>query len=96
VFGLFLVVGHPFRPDQFVKPCPGNRKILKSILAASEGGHTLGGRDLGMILAWRGNGVSDGGHSAGVMKRDGQSGEDRDSSPLKPKAGLNGPPPIRR
>ena len=41
---------------------------VKERLAASGGGHTLRFRELGMILAWHRNGVSDGGHSADVMK----------------------------
>ena len=78
----------PFRPDQFVKPCSGNRKCQRAFvsgtdfertvrkrLGASGGGHTLRFHDLGTILAWRRTGVSDGGHSAFVMKKDGQSGK---------------------
>ena len=65
--------------------------MSKSVLAASGGGHTLRFRDLGMILAWRRDVVSDGGHSADVMKKDGQSGEGG-NSPLKPKEGLSGAP----
>jgi hypothetical protein len=85
VFDLFLVVGPRFRSDQFVKSCSGKSKTSKIALAASGDGHTLRCCDLGMILAWHGNGVCDGGHSANVMKRGGQSGEDRGgSSPLKP------------
>jgi hypothetical protein len=38
-------------------------------LATSGGGHTLRSQDLGMILAWHRNRVSDVGHSAFVMKK---------------------------
>jgi hypothetical protein len=44
---------------------------MSKSVAASEGGHTLGCCDLGMILAWRSVGVCDGGHSADVMNKDG-------------------------
>jgi hypothetical protein len=45
--------------------------MSKSTLAASEGGHTLRCHDLGVILARHWNAVSDGWHSADVMKEDG-------------------------
>ena len=44
-------------------------RAVRKRLAASGGGHTLRCHDLGMILAWRRSGVSDGGHSADVMKK---------------------------
>jgi hypothetical protein len=69
----------PFCPDQFVKSRSGESKNVKERLlisflcgedlTASGGGHTLRSHDLGMILAWHGNGVSDGEHSANVMKQ---------------------------
>jgi len=78
------VLDPPFRPDEFVKPCSGNRKCQRAFvsgtdlersvrkrLAASGGGHTLRFHDLGMILAWHRNGVCDGAHSAFVMKKTG-------------------------
>jgi hypothetical protein len=46
-----------------------DRRLLSEAPAASGGEHTLRSYDLGMILAWHGNGVCDGGHSADVMKR---------------------------
>ena len=70
----------------------GASKNAEERLAASGAGHTLRCCDLGMILALLNDGVCDGGHSTDVMKRDGQSDENRGSSPLKPKEGLNGPP----
>jgi hypothetical protein len=44
-------------------------RTVRKRLAASGGGHTLRFHDLGMILAWHGDVVSDGEHSAGVMKK---------------------------
>jgi len=43
-------------------------RLLSEAPAASGDGRTLRCHDMGMILAWRRNGVSDGGHSADVMK----------------------------
>jgi hypothetical protein len=44
-------------------------RLLSEAPAASGGGRTLRCHDLGMILAWHWNIVSDGGHSADVMKQ---------------------------
>jgi hypothetical protein len=44
-------------------------RLLSEAPAASGGGRTLRCHDLGMILAWHGNGVCDGGHSADVMNK---------------------------
>jgi len=51
----------------------GESKNVKERFATSGGAHTLRCHDLGMILAWHRDGVSDGGHSADVMKKDGWS-----------------------
>jgi hypothetical protein len=66
---------------------PRNQKKPEWAAAAFGGGHTLRFCDLGMILAWGCNRVSDGGHSAFVMNKDRLSGKGG-NSPLKAKAGL--------
>jgi hypothetical protein len=46
------------------------KAVLQKRCATSGGGYTLRSRDLEMILAWHNDGVSDGRHSADVMKKE--------------------------
>jgi hypothetical protein len=69
VFRWFLVGWTPFGAPQFVKPWSGNRKMSKSGLPASGDGLALRRHDLGMILAWHENVVSNMCHRADVMKK---------------------------
>jgi hypothetical protein len=65
-----LVSSDQFCQDPFERLQNVKERLLLNAedLTAFGGGHTLRSNDLGMILAWRGNGVSDGAHSAHVMK----------------------------
>jgi hypothetical protein len=68
-------------------------RTVRKRLATSGGGHTLCSPRFEMILALNRSRVSDVGHSADVMKKmDSRMGIGVGGSPLKPKAGLNGPP----
>src|ERR1039458_4440530 len=84
----FFLLDPRFVPIGLSSPARGNRKCQRAFvsgadfertvrkrLAASGGGHTLRFHDLGMILAWHRDVVSDREHSAFVMKKDGQSGK---------------------